>query len=62
MNPEYLFLAQFVVEQKKVLGSISIALRKSRVNSLTASEIQNMNTSHLRNLIFSDQAYIFMKT
>ena len=61
MNPEYLFLAQFVVEQKKVLDSISIALRKSRGNSLTASEIRNMNTSHLRNLIFSDQAYIFMK-
>ena len=44
-----------------MLDSISIALRKSCGNSLTASEIRNMNTSHLRNLIFSDQAYIFMK-
>ena len=44
-----------------MLDSISTALRKSRGNSLTASEIRNMNTSHLRNLIFSDQAYIFMK-
>ena len=61
MNPEYLLLAQFVVELRKVLDSISAASRKSHGNLLIASQIRKMNTSHLRNLIFSDQAYVFKK-
>ena len=31
-NPEYLFFAQFIMEQKKVSDSINIALKKSMAN------------------------------
>ena len=38
-NPEYLFFAQYVTEQKKVQDSISIALKKDCSHSLTAGEV-----------------------
>ena len=60
-NPEYLFFAQYVTEQKKVQDSINIALKKVVGQSLTAAEVRSMNSIGLQNLIFSDQAYVFMK-
>ena len=60
-NPEYLFFAQYVTEQKKVQDSISIALKKVHGHSLTAGEVRSMDSSSFQNLIFSDQAYLFMK-
>ena len=59
-NPEYLFFAQYVTEQKKVQDSISIALKKVHGHSLTAGEVRSMDSSSFQNLIFSDQAYLFM--
>ena len=55
------FFAQYITEQKKVQDSISIALRKVRSHSLTAGEVRSMDSSSFQNLIFSDQAYLFMK-
>ena len=60
-NTEYLFFAQYVTEQKKVQDSISIALRKVHGHVLTASEVRNINSSSFQNLLFADQAYVFMK-
>ena len=39
-NPEYLFFAQFITEQKKVSDSINIALKKIQGQHVTASEIK----------------------
>ena len=41
--------------------SISIALRKVHGQRLTASEVRGINSDTIKNLIFSDQAYTFMK-
>ena len=60
MNPEYLFFAQFIIEQKKVSDSINIALSKIRGQSLTASDLRS-NVQRLQNLVFQDQAYLFLR-
>ena len=60
MNPEYLFFAQFIVEQKKISDSINIALTKVHGQSLTASHLKS-NVQSLKNLIFQDQAYLFLR-
>lgn len=60
MNPEYLFFAQFVIEQKKVSDSINIALSKLHGQSLTASDLRS-NVQRLQNLVFHDQAYLFLR-
>ena len=60
-NPEYLFLAQYITEQKKVQDSINIVLKKVSVQRLTASQVRNMSSNTMNHLIFSDQAYYFMK-
>ena len=49
-NPEYLFFAQFIIEQKKVSDSINIALKKVYGHSVTASQVRS-NTQILQNLI-----------
>jgi len=59
-NPEYLFFAQFVIEQKKVSDSINIALKKLQGQSITASNLKH-NTQQLQNLIYHDQAYLFLR-
>ena len=58
-NPEYLFFAQFIIEQKKVSDSINIALKKVHGQFLTASHIRS-NVQTLQNLICKDQAYLFL--
>ena len=58
MNPEYLFFAQFIIEQKKVSDSINIALKKLQGQPLTASQFRS-NEQCVKNLIFKDQAYLF---
>ena len=60
MNPEYLFFAQFIIEQKKVSDSIAIALTKVHGQSLTASHLRS-NVRNFQNLIFQDQAYLFLR-
>ena len=60
MNPEYLFFAQFITEQKKVSDSISIALRKLHGQAVTASQFRS-NDQYIKNLIFKDQAYLFLR-
>ena len=40
-SSEYLFFAQFVIEQKKVADSINIALKKIQGQPLTASQIKS---------------------
>lgn len=57
-NPEYLFFAQFIIEQKKISDSINIALTKVHGQSLTASHLRS-NAQSLKNLICQDQAYLF---
>ena len=58
-NPEYLFLMQYIVEQNKVSDSISIALRKTRGNTLKASDVRQ-HTRHLQQMMYNDQAYLFL--
>ena len=60
MNPEYLFFAQFIIEQKKVSDSINIALKKLHGQPLTASQFSS-NKQSVKNLIFKDQAYLFLR-
>ena len=60
-NPEYLFFAQFIIEQKKVSDSINIALKKMHGQPLTASQIRSNNMQNLHNLICQDQAYLFLR-
>ena len=60
MNPEYLFFAQFIIEQKKVSDSINIALKKLHGQPLTASQFRS-NDQCVKNLIFKDQAYLFLR-
>ena len=60
MNPEYLFFAQFIIEQKKVSDSINIALTKVHGQSLTASHLRS-NAQSLENLVYQDQAYLFLR-
>ena len=38
-NPEYLFFAQFIIEQNEVSDSINIALKKVNGQSITASQV-----------------------
>ena len=59
-NPEYLFFAQFIIEQKKVSNSINIALKKVHGQSVTASQLK-ANPQSLVNLICQDQAYLFLR-
>ena len=59
-NPEYLFFAQFIIEQKKVSDSINIALKKVLGHSLTASQVRS-NKQILQNLISQDHAYLFLR-
>ena len=59
-NPEYLFFAQFIIEQKKVSDSINIALKKVHGQSVTASQLRN-NPQNLVNLICQNQAYLFLR-
>ncbi|XP_044169485.1 uncharacterized protein LOC114973474 [Acropora millepora] len=59
-NPEYLFFAQFVIEQKKVSDSINIALKKVHGKPVTASHIRS-SVQTLQNLICQDQAYLFLR-
>ena len=42
-NPEYLFFARFITEQKKVSDSINIALKKMHGQPLTASQVRSNN-------------------
>ena len=60
MNPEYLFFAQFIIEQKKVSDSITIALKKLHGRPITASEFRS-NEQCVKNLMFKDQAYLFLR-
>ena len=60
-NAEYLFFAQYITEQKKVQDSINIALKKVSGQPLTASQVRNLDSGTMQHLIFSDQAYYFMK-
>ena len=39
-NPEYLFFVQFIMEQKKILDSINIALKKLHGQSVKASQVK----------------------
>ena len=61
MNPEYLFFAQYIIEHKKVQDSINIALKKIHGVSVTASQLRHVGNPALKNLVLSDQAYLFMK-
>ena len=60
-NPEYLFFAQFIIEQKKVSDSINIALEKIHGQPLTTSQIRSIDAQNLQNLICKDQAYLFLR-
>ena len=59
-NPEYLFFAQFITEQKKISDSINIALKKVHGQSITASQLK-ANMQILQNLICQDQAFLFLR-
>lgn len=61
MNSEYLFFAQFVLEQKKVSDSITIALKKLHSQPVTASQFRAANDQYVKNLIFKEQAYLFLR-
>ena len=59
-NCEYLFFAQFVIEQKKVSDSINIALKKIQGHPLTASQIKS-DINKLKSLVCQEQAYLFLR-
>ena len=57
-NPEYLFFMQYVIEQKKVADSISIALRKIQGEGMKAGSLTS-GMQHLNNMIYSDTGFVF---
>ena len=59
-NSEYLFFAQFIIEQKKVFDSINIAIKKIQSQPISASQLRS-NEQSLQNLICQDQAYLFLR-
>lgn len=59
-NAEYLFFAQFIIEQKKISEQINIALKKVCGQRVTASQLKS-NPQMLRNLICQEQAYLFLQ-
>ncbi|CAB3992912.1 Hypothetical predicted protein [Paramuricea clavata] len=59
-NPEYLFFAQFIMEQKNIHDSINIALKKIHGQLVTASQLKS-NSQAFQNLLFQDQAYLFLR-
>ena len=59
-NPEYLFFAQFIIEQKKISDSINIALKKVYSQPVSANQLK-CNAQSLQNLICQDQAYLFLR-
>ena len=59
-NSEYLFSAQFVLEQKKVADSINIALKKLHGQYVTASQIKS-DINKLKTMVCQDQAYLFLR-
>ena len=60
-NPEYLFFAQFIMEQKKISDSIkNIGLKKIHGQSVTASQVKS-NSQAFQNLLLQDQAYLFLR-
>ena len=60
MNSEYLFFAQFIIEEKKVSSSINLALSKFHGQSLVASDLRS-NVQRLKNLVFQDQVYLVLR-
>ncbi|CAB4019654.1 Hypothetical predicted protein [Paramuricea clavata] len=59
-NPEYLFFAQFIMEQKKISDSINIALKKIHGQLVTASQVKS-NSQDFQNLLLQDEAYLFLQ-
>ena len=59
-NPEYLFFAQFIIEQKKISDSINIAHKKVHCQAVSANQLRS-NAQSLQNLICQDQAYLFLR-
>ena len=59
-NSEYLFFAQFVLEQKKVANSINIALKKIQGQPITASQMKS-DVNKLKGMVCQDQAYLFLR-
>ena len=59
-NSEYLFYAQFVLEQKKVADSINIALKKIQGQPITVSQIRS-DVNKFNSLVCQDQAYLFLR-
>ena len=57
-NLEYFFFAQFVIEQKKVVDSINIALKKIQGQPLTASKIKS-GVNKLKSLVFRNKHIYF---
>ena len=60
INPEYLFFAQFGMEQKKVADSINIALTKVHGQAITAAQVKS-DVYHLKGLICQDKQYLFLR-
>ena len=59
-NAEYLFFAQFIIQQRKISEQINIALKKVCEQCLTASELKS-NPQMLQNLICQEKAYLFLQ-
>ena len=59
-NSEYLFFAQFVLEQKKVADSINIALKKIQGQPITVSQIKS-DVNKLKSMVCQDQAHLFLR-
>ena len=59
-NSEYLFFAQFVLEQKKVADSINIALKKIQGQPITVSQIKS-DANKFKSLVCQDQAYLLLR-
>jgi len=51
-NPEYLFLVQFIIEEKKVSDSINIALKKVQPHSVIATQLRSPNSNFSRPSLF----------
>ena len=59
-NSEYLFFAQFVLEQKKVANSINIALKKIQGQPIIASQMKS-DVNKLKGMVCQDQAYLLLR-
>ena len=60
-NPEYLFFAQFIIEQKKISDSINIALKKVHSQPVSANQLRSNAQSYKTSFVKIKLTYFYDK-